>query len=101
MKNLNNKRNEFVKLHKAGFYTQKQIAEKIGISQQTACEWKKDLPEIQLIEVQKRLVRELQRLTKEKPLNAIAINKVISAMERLKKSHKIRQIKIIALKSVN
>jgi transposase-like protein len=87
MKHLKSKRKEFAKLYITGYYTQKQIAKKIGVTQAFVCRWVRDLPAIQLYNAQKALTKELQRVVKQKDCerNETAISNLIAAIERLAK----------------
>jgi len=56
-KGLDTKRKEFEKLYFTGKYSQKEIAEKIGISRQSIVKWVRGLPETI------NLAKELERLS--------------------------------------
>ena len=57
------KKKEFEKLYFTGKYTQKEIAEKIGISKPSITKWVKDLPSTKYIKTRANLARELARLS--------------------------------------
>lgn len=58
-----NKRNTFVKLFLSGKYTQKEISEKLGVSEQTVCEWAKEVPAVKYDKIRNNLANELEVLS--------------------------------------
>ena len=62
-KELDTKRKEFEKLYFTGKYSQKEIAENIGISRQSIVKWVRDLPETKYSKIRLNLAKELERLS--------------------------------------
>lgn len=64
MKSKRDKQNEFTKLYLTGKYTQKALAEMLGISRNTANNWTKEIQPLSYFSIRKQLTQELTQLTK-------------------------------------
>ncbi|MDH8700857.1 DNA-binding transcriptional regulator LsrR (DeoR family) [Dysgonomonadaceae bacterium PH5-43] len=82
-KELNIKKKEFEKLYFTGKYTQKEIAEKIGISKVSIFKWIKDLPATKYIKIRTNLVQELERLSADPQGNEDLIFRYIENLNLL------------------
>lgn len=58
------KRKEFERLMLTGKYTQKEISEMIGISEQSLSRWSRDMPVTQYMRIRKNLANYLEELSK-------------------------------------
>lgn len=78
-------RKEFQKLYLTGKYTQKELAQQVGVTEGTATQWVKSIPALRYIKARKYLAEELERVTKKR--NYVAdkdlISSLISDIERL------------------
>jgi transposase-like protein len=84
MKGLN-KMKDFEKLVLTGKYTQKEIAGQLGISENTASRWVKNMQPLKYYIIRKRMANELERLLKENKYteNAEMISRLITDIERV------------------
>ncbi len=74
---------EFTRLMLTGNCTQKEAARQLGIAESTACRWMKDLPVTQYFSVRKRLIAELNQLSKDYTNNADNISRLMADIEKL------------------
>jgi DNA-binding XRE family transcriptional regulator len=86
-KEMNNKKLEFTKGFLTGKYTQKKLAEQIGISKVTANQWVKDIQPLQYFTIRKELTDELSRLVKQKnyKANKEVVTRLITDIEHIEK----------------
>lgn len=77
------KRKELVKLYLSSKYTQKEIAIKIGVSEQTIVKWVKEVPAIQYAKIRFHLAKELERLSRHPEGNEDMIFKYIDNIHKL------------------
>ena len=78
-----NKKNEFTKLFLSSKYTQKEIAEKLGISEQTICEWARSIPALKYDKIRSNLATEVEVLSRSPKGNEDLIFKYIDYLERI------------------
>lgn len=76
---------EFVKLYLTGRYTQKEIAETVGISTITACKWVREIQPLKYFSIRKNLTKRLDELSLKSDYenNADRISQLISDIERI------------------
>lgn len=87
MNSKNDKQKEFSKLYLTGKYTQKTLAEKLGISRNTANNWAKTIQPLSYFSIRKQLTQELTRLTKlgNYAANAELITRLIADIESIER----------------
>jgi len=78
-----NKKKEFVKLFLSSKYTQKEIAEKLCISEQTICEWARDIPAVKYDKIRHNLTTELEILSRSPKGNEDLIFKYIDYIDKM------------------
>ncbi len=81
------KHKEFARLYRTGKYKQKDIAKMIGISEQTASNWVRELAPVLLCATKHNLTKELNRVTalQKYAENRDTIHDLISDIERVER----------------
>lgn len=78
-----NERKEFLKLFLTGKYTQQEIADKIGVSRGAVNRWIQEEPSSAYLIIQKRLTKELDRLSQNPKGNEELIFQYIQNLNML------------------
>lgn len=83
----NTKRAEFTRLYLTGKYTQKDLADKVGVSRQTAVKWVREIQPLAYFTIRKQLTNELERIAKRKNYEADrdTISQLITDIERIER----------------
>jgi CTP-dependent riboflavin kinase len=86
MNKNSDKKKEFTRLFLSGKYSQKELSQRVGISEQTAVRWVQDSPAMKYQRIEKQMRNELLRLTKQGyEANSDLITKLITDIERVNK----------------
>ena len=80
---LENKRKEFVKLFLTAKFTQKEIADKLGISYVSANKWAQSIPAAQYARIRANLASELEKMSKKPNGNEDLIFRYIEHLNML------------------
>jgi len=81
------KQKEFIKLYLTGKYQQKAIAKEVGVSENTASKWVKQIQPLYYYRIRNNLTKQLEQLTKKSNYtgDADVISKLITDIERIEK----------------
>jgi DNA-binding XRE family transcriptional regulator len=80
---LKAKRKDFEILYAIGTYTQKEIAEKVGISPQTICDWVKESPTTKYIKIKQNLITQLEKISNTPEGNETLITNYLNNIIKL------------------
>lgn len=83
MESIDNKKKDFQTLFMSGKYTQKEIAERLGVSRVTINQWVRDFPATSYIRTRKALSKELERLSRSPEGNEQLIFQYIEHLDIL------------------
>lgn len=83
MNNLDDKKKQFQAMFLSGKYTQKEIADKLGVSRVSISHWVRDAPITSYIRIRKNLTKELEQLSEAPRGNEELIFKYIQHLDIL------------------
>lgn len=85
--NNNEKQKEFARLYLTGKFTQRKLAEQLGVSAVTANEWAKNMQSLKYFAIRKDLTKALETIPKQPYTKETAdlISQLITDIERLDK----------------
>lgn len=93
METINDKKKQFQTLFLSGKYTQKEMAEMLGVSRVTINEWVRNYSATSYVRVRKALIKELERLSNTPQGNEDLIFQYIQHLDLLERM--IRKAKFL------